>query len=66
MCEFLDSIEAKGFKKGKKAGQKSERSEIKLVAAYLKLLGKLEELPEIIENRRRFSYYLGKARKAAV
>ena len=102
MCEFLDSIEAKGFKKGKKAGLAEGKktgkkaglaegkkvglaegkkvglaegkkvglaegkNEIKLVAAYLKLLGKLEELPEIIENRRRYSYYLGKARKVIV
>ena len=73
MCEFLDSIEARGFKKGEKRGEKrgekngekrgreTERRENKLVAEYLKSLGKSDEFSDLLDHPRKYRRYLKEA-----
>ena len=64
MCEYLDSIEKRGEKREKKDGIIQRTQEVSLIFNYLKSIGKIEALGEILNSTRKFNMMLKKAQNA--
>ena len=62
MCEYLDSIE----KKGKKDGIMQRTQEVSLIFNYLKSIGKIETLGDILNSTRKFNAMLRKAQTCSI